>query len=72
MRNIGNIQDLENEIVQFYPSQVNSAISYLTETYELDIQHAAHIASVLWQTLHHKNPWNLPKLTVYVTYLNMN
>ena len=72
MRNIGNIEDIQIELDQFYPSKVNSAISYLQDTYELNIEHAAHIASVVWQTLHHKNPWNLPYFVVYLTYLNMN
>ena len=72
MRNIGNINDIELELEKFYPAKIHSAMDFLIKTYDLDMHHAAHIASVVWQTLNCKNPWNLPKLEVYLPYLHMN
>ena len=72
MRNIGNINDIELELEKFYPAKIHSAMDFLIKTYDLDMHHAAHIASVIWQTLNCKNPWNLPKYTVSLFYLNMN
>ena len=72
MRNIGNIEDIQLELEQFYPAKIHSAMDFLIKTYDLDMHHAAHIASVVWQTLNFKNPWNLPRLEIYITQLNMN
>jgi len=51
MRNIGNIEDIELELEKFYPAKIHSAMDFLIKTYDLDMRHAAHIASVVWQTL---------------------
>ena len=72
MRNIGNIEDIQLELEQFYPAKIHSAMDFLIKTYDLDMHHAAHIASVVWQTLNCKNPWNLPRLEVYIAQFNMN
>ena len=72
MRNIGNIEDIQIELEQFYPARIHSAMDFLIKTYDLDMHHAAHIASVVWQQLNHKHPWNLPYFMVYPSYLNMN
>ena len=72
MRNIGNIEDIQIELEQFYPARIHSAMDFLIKTYDLDMHHAAHIASVIWQTLNCKNPWNLPRLEVYIAQFNMN
>ena len=72
MKHIGNIEDIQIELEQFYPAKIHSAMNFLIETYDLDMHHAAHIASVVWQELNHRYPWNLPKFMVYQTYLNSN
>jgi len=72
MEHIGNIEDITREIEHFYPDRIHGAVGYLESRYNLNIYHASHIASVAWQTLNHKNPWNLPRFVVYLTHININ
>ena len=72
MENLGNIEEIVEEVRHFYPDKIHGAIGYLETRYNLNIYHASHIASIAWQTLNYQNPWNLPVFAVYLTNININ
>ena len=69
---IGDIENMAEEVQQFYPDKIHGAIGYLESRYELDIFHASHIASILWGLLNNKNPIGLPKYLVLHASINSN
>ena len=70
--NIGNIEEMAKEVEHFYPDKIHGAVGYLESKYNLDVHHAAHIATIAWGILNNRNPMALPKYYVLHAALSKN
>ena len=48
---VGNLDDLINEVWDYYPNQVDDAITHIAEHYELDMALATHLMVNVWMTM---------------------
>ena len=69
---VGNLDDLINEVWELYPNQVDAAIDLVATKYELDKTLAAHLIVNVWMTMNNKYPMNLPRYLVFETKFCMN
>ena len=69
---VGNLDDLINEVWELYPNQVDAAIDLVATKYELDKTLATHLIVNVWMTMNNKYPMNLPRYLVFETKFSMN
>ena len=69
---VGNLDDLINEVWELYPNQVDAAIDLVATKYELDKTLATHLIVNVWMTMNNKYPMNLPRYLVFESKFVMN
>ena len=69
---VGNLDDIINEVWGYYPNQVDDAITYIAEQYEMDKTLATHLIVNVWMTMNQRYPINLPRYLVFETKFLMN
>ena len=69
---VGNLDDIINEVWNLYPNQVDSAIELVATKYELNKTLATHLVVNAWMSMHERYPMNLPRYLAFETRFSMN
>ena len=69
---VGNLDDLIEEVWDMYPNRVEEAMKYVAEKYEINVTLAAHLVLNVWATMNHRYPMNLPRYLVFESKFTMN
>ena len=69
---VGNLDDIINEVWNLYPNQVDAAIEMVATKYELNQTLATHLVINAWMSMNQRYPMNLPRYLVFETRFSMN
>lgn len=69
---VGNLDDIITKVWSYYPNQVDDAITYIAEQYEIDQALATHLIVNVWMTMNQRYPMNLPRYLVFEGKFIMN